>query len=255
MADPVKPADYRSLGCDECACGQALGFDFSMAFQPIVDLQLREVVGYEALCRGVNGESAASVIARVDQSNLYRFDQTCRVKAIELAAKLNLKGYLSINFLPNAVYRPELCIRTTLAAARRHGFPVERIMFEITEVEQVGDSAHLRTIVDYYQRTGFITALDDFGAGYAGLNLLSSFHPDVVKLDRELISNIDQSEVKQIILRHLLAMCDELDILILAEGVEKREELEILLSMGVKRFQGYLFAKPGFECLPEVSWP
>ncbi len=255
MITPIKPADFRTLGCADCSCGRALGFDFSMAFQPIVDVGQRAVVGYEALCRGLNGEGAASVIARVDENNLYRFDQTCRVKAIELAAKLNLQGYLSINFLPNAVYRPELCIRTTLAAAQQYNFPLERIMFEITEVERVGDLGHLRTIVDYYQRTGFITALDDFGAGYAGLNLLSSFHPDVLKLDREMISAIDQSEVKQIILRHTLAMCQDLNVIPLAEGVETLEELRVLIDMGVQRFQGYLFARPGFESLPEVTWP
>ncbi|MCP8900690.1 EAL domain-containing protein [Gilvimarinus xylanilyticus] len=255
MTNSIQPSDYRELPCDACTRGQALGFDFSMAFQPIVDVSTRTVMGYEALCRGLNGEGAGQVMSQVDDSNLYRFDQTCRVKAIALAAQLKLRGYLSINFLPNAVYRPELCIRTTLAAAREHNFPVERIMFEITEAEKVSDSAHLRRIVDYYQRSGFTTALDDFGAGYAGLNLLASFHPDVLKLDRELISGVDEAPVKKIILRHTLAMCRDLDIIPLAEGVETRAEFDTLVAMGVERFQGYFFARPGFEALPEVNWP
>ncbi|MDO3380987.1 EAL domain-containing protein [Gilvimarinus algae] len=255
MMQAPSPSDYQPLACRACVHGDALGFDFSMAFQPIVDVARREVIGYEALCRGLAGEGAAAVMAQVNDSNLYRFDQTCRVKAIELAARLGLEGYLSINFLPNAVYRPELCIRTTLEAARQYDFPIERIVFEITEVERVRDSEHLHTIVEYYQRSGFKTALDDFGAGYAGLNLLSSFQPDLLKLDRQLISQIDRNPVKATIVRHTVAMCLDLGITPLAEGVETTEELAFLLGCGVERFQGYLFARPGFETLPVVRWP
>ncbi|HEY7885127.1 MAG TPA: EAL domain-containing protein [Cellvibrionaceae bacterium] len=250
-----QPSDYQPLSCQACAKGTALGFDFSMAFQPIVNMAERKVVGYEALCRGLNGESAGSVIAQVNDSNLYRFDQTCRVKAITLAAELDIKGYVSINFLPNAVYRPELCIRTTLEAAEKYGFPAERIVFEITEVERVGDKNHLRNIIDYYQKSGFRTALDDFGAGYAGLNMLAAFQPDIVKIDRELIEHLDTQPVKQTIVRHLLNLCRDLNITPLAEGVETVEEYRVLRDFGVSLFQGYLFARPEFESLPEVSWP
>lgn len=254
-ATTTQPCDYQPLSCQACQHGEALGFDFSMAFQPIVDMTERRVLGYEALARGLGGESAGAVMAQVNDSNLYRFDQTCRVKAITLAARLGIDGYVSINFLPNAVYRPELCIRTTLEAARRCDFPAERILFEITEVEKVRDKDHLRGIIEYYQKSGFRTALDDFGAGYAGLNMLAAFQPDIVKIDRELIENLDQSAVKRAIVRHLLALCRELDITPLAEGVETPGEYRVLRDFGVNLFQGYLFARPGFETLPAVSWP
>src|SRR5690606_39933033 len=94
-----------------------------------------------------------------------------------------LKSKLSINFMPNAVYRPELCIRTTLAAAKEWDFPIERIIFEVTEGERIEDQAHLRNIIAHYKKQGFCTAIDDFGAGYAGLNLLADFQSDMVKLD------------------------------------------------------------------------
>ena len=249
------PSDYQELPCAACTKGQALGFDFSMAFQPIVDVAQQRIVGYEALARGLNGESAAQVMSQVNAQNLYRFDQTCRVKAIALAAELGITGYVSINFLPNAVYRPELCIRTTLAAAARYNFPVERILFEITEAEHVVDKAHLRDIIRYYQNSGFRTALDDFGAGYAGLNMLASFQPDIIKIDRELLSDIDASPIKQTIIRHTLALCHELNLTPLAEGVETLAEYYYLRRAGFNLFQGYLFARPGFEQLPDVYWP
>jgi EAL domain-containing protein (putative c-di-GMP-specific phosphodiesterase class I) len=249
------PSDYSELTCAACAHGQALGFDFSMAFQPIVDVSQQKVVGYEALARGLNGESAGQVMAQVNEHNLYRFDQTCRVKAIALAAQLGITGYVSINFLPNAVYRPELCIRTTLDAAVRYNFPIERILFEITEVENVRDKSHLRDIIRYYQQSGFRTALDDFGAGYAGLNMLATFQPDIVKVDRELLSDIDSHPVKQAIIRHTLALCAELNLTPLAEGVETEAEYQYLRAVGFNLFQGFLFARPGFEYLPEVNWP
>jgi len=225
-----------------------------MAFQPIIRCRTRTIFGYEALVRGINNEPAHSVISRVNDDNRYRFDQLCRIKAIALAAKLKMQGMLSINFLPNAVYRPERCIRTTLQAAREHQFPIEQIMFEFTEVERVADNQHIRHIVDHYQALGFKTAMDDFGAGYSSLNLLADFLPDIIKLDMHLLRGIDKDKVRQTIVRHCLALFEELNITPLAEGIETRDEMACLQEMGIDLMQGYLFAKPGFEILPPVDF-
>ena len=139
----------------------------------------------------MDGEGAGAVMARVRPEQMYRFDQTCRVKAIVTAAKLGMTSRLSINFNPNAVYEPATCIRLTLAAAERSGFAPDRLIFEVTESERIRDTGHLVRIVNDYQRRGFMTAIDDFGAGYAGLNLLAEFQPDIVKLDMALIRGID----------------------------------------------------------------
>lgn len=93
------------------------------------------------MARGLNNESAYSVISKVNDDNRYLFDQQCRIKAIALAAKLNIDSILSINFLPNAIYKPERCIRTTLDAAKKYNFPANRIMFEFTEGEKIEDSS------------------------------------------------------------------------------------------------------------------
>jgi EAL domain-containing protein (putative c-di-GMP-specific phosphodiesterase class I) len=239
--------------CNNCHEAGELEFDFTMAFQPIVNCKTQSIFGYEALARGLNNESAYSVISRVNDDNRYVFDQLCRVKAIALAAKLNIDSMLSINFLPNAIYKPERCIRTTLEAAKKYNFPSERIMFEFTEVEKIEDSAHVKRIVSYYNSLGFKTAIDDFGSGYSGLNLLADFQTDIVKLDMGLVRNVGSDKVRQSILTHCLNMLDDLNITALAEGIETSEEYSWLKNAGVELMQGYYFAKPGFESLPSVD--
>jgi EAL domain-containing protein (putative c-di-GMP-specific phosphodiesterase class I) len=249
-----KPSDYREFSCKQCIESVDLGFDFTMAFQPIIQCSSKKIFGYEALVRGLQNESAYSIISRVNDDNRYRFDQLCRIKAIALAAKLKITTMLSINFLPNAIYRPERCIKTTIEAANEYNFPVSQIMFEFTEVEKVRDNIHIKNIVEYYKNLGFKTAVDDFGSGYSGLNLLAGFQTDIVKLDMDLIRNIDKDPVRQIIVKNCLNMFQELNISPLAEGVETREEMLFLRDMGVDFMQGYFFAKPGFESLPEVDF-
>ena len=246
-ASNFSPLDGLKPACDACSTNEALGFGFSYAYQPIVDVISRTVYAHEALVRGPNGEDAGTVLARVTDANRYRFDQACRVKAIKGAAQIGISERLSINFLPNAIYKPEVCIRTTLEAARANGFPIERIIFEATEGEAIADGKRLAHILREYRRTGFLTAIDDFGAGYAGLNLLADFQPDIVKLDMHLLRGIDSSPARQAIVGGVVKMCRELNITVLAEGVETAGERDYFIDAGVALMQGYLFARPAFQ--------
>lgn len=241
--------------CKHCKDRPPLDMAFSMAFQPIVDVRNRTVFAYEALVRGLDGSGAAQILGQVTTENRYQFDQACRVKAVSLAARLGVDCHVSINFLPNAVYEPAACIRTTLEAAHQHQFPTDRLIFEITENERVVDKDHLKRITEEYRRRGFKTAIDDFGAGYSGLNLLAEFQPDIIKLDMELVRQIDTQPVRRAIVQGILGVCQVLSIDVIAEGVETEAEYQTLRALGVHYFQGYLFAKPAFECLPEVTWP
>ncbi|MDA8486826.1 EAL domain-containing protein [Pseudomonas resinovorans] len=245
----------RTIGCRNCSNGQKLPFEFSMAFQPIVDVKSRSIFAYESLIRGTDGSGAQGILEQVSEENRYVFDQSCRVKAVELAAKLKIPCYLSINFLPNAVYQAATCIRATLEAARRFDFPTDRIIFEITENEQVVEKQHLKDIILEYKRQGFKTAIDDFGAGYSGLGLLAEFQPDIIKLDMQLIRNIHNDRARTAITKGILSLCKSLDISVIAEGVETPEEYIKLRSLGVELYQGYLFSRPKFEALPDVYWP
>jgi len=245
--------NFRKIGCAECAAGAGLGFDFAMAFQPIVNPRTRTVYAQEALVRGLQGEPAGEVFRHVNEDNRYAFDQACRVKAIQLAAGLKVPTFISINFMPNAVYRAELCIRTTIEAAETYGFPIEQIIFEFTENEYITDLGHVRDIVRHYKERGFLTALDDFGAGYAGLNLLAEIQTDLIKLDMALVRGIETDRRRQAIVRGTMAMCNELSTRVIAEGVETKEELAALQDLGVELFQGYLFARPAFRSLADLS--
>lgn len=244
--------DFRDLSCRQCSDGAGLDFDFTMAFQPIVNITTKKIFAHEALVRGLNNESAAQVIAQVNDGNRYRFDQTCRVKAIKVAAQLGMQTYININFMPNAVFKPELCIRTTIQAAETYGFPIEHIVFEFLEDEKLTDLGHVRNIFKYYKQRGFKTALDDFGAGFANLNLLCEIHTDYLKLDMAMIRNINLDKRRQAIVRGTLLVCQELGIEVIAEGVETYEELTTLQSFGVELIQGYYFCRPQFEALADV---
>lgn len=259
-----QPSEFSPLDshadapCAGCGAGERLNIRFEFAYQPIVDLASHGIFAHEALVRGPQGEGALSVLAQVNESNRYRFDQACRVKAIKTAARLGLAERISINFLPNAVYKPEVCIRTTLEAARTHGFPTERIIFEVTEGERVEDGPWLTTILREYKRCGFLTAIDDFGAGYAGLTLLADFTPDIVKLDMALVRRVDASPSRQAIARGIVRICQELGVQVIAEGIETTAERDFFFSEGVTLMQGYLFARPAFCALAtteSMTWP
>ena len=246
------PLKFFPIGCKECRDKDKLDMDFTMAFQPIVNTTDQSIFGYEALVRGVNNEGAEFILSQLNDRNRYRFDQSIRIKAINLAKSLNLQGMLSINFMPNAVYKPESCIRATLEAAAKVNFPTDRIIFEVTEVEKVIDNDHLKKIFIEYKKHGFKTAIDDFGSGYSGLNLLADWQPDIIKLDMCLTRNIDTDKVRRALVTGIVSICNALDIKVIAEGIETKEECLTLVNEGVNLFQGYLFARPGFESLPNI---
>ena len=243
--------------CSICGNGLRNELDFSFAYQPIVDLPAGRIFAHEALVRGPDGQSAASVLDRIGEATRYSFDQACRVKAIDLACDYGLleRGgeKLSINFLPHAVYRPEVCIQTTLQAARKRGMEVSSIVFEVTEGERIEDGPWFAEILREYRRQGFLTAIDDFGAGYAGLRLLADFQPDLIKLDMDLVRDVDKQPARQAIARSVIRLAQELGIALVVEGVETPGERDFFLHEGVALFQGYLFSRPAFQGLARVA--
>ena len=233
-----------------------MAFGLSMAFQPIVDMRTGQVWAYEALVRGADGAPAGTVLDRVTPENRYAFDQQCRVTAIQRAVAagvLSGDARLSINFLPNAVYSPKACIQLTLRTAAATGFPTDRLMFEFTENEKMEDPAHVQNVIEQYRQMGFGTALDDFGAGHAGLSLLARFQPDVIKLDMELLRGIDRSMPRRMIVEAVVRLCTKMGVTVVAEGIETRGELDAVRSLGIDLVQGFLLARPMFEALPPID--
>ena len=228
-------------------------FEFSFAFQPIVDARTKDIISYEALVRGPKGQPASDVFAQIKKTQFYNFDQTCRDKAIQLASSLHIRKNLNLNLFPHALYQTELNIRATLQASYQYGFPFENIIFEITESEKITDNKNLVNLIRMYQEFGFQTAIDDFGSGYAGLHLLIEYRPNCIKLDRCLIANVHNDTVRQAVVEGMCLVCSKLNIQILAEGVETIEEYNWLRRAGINIFQGYYFAHPAFEALPDVD--
>lgn len=246
----------RDVTCKDCRDGQTAP-DFTMALQPIVDLETHGIVAHEALVRGLGGEGAAHVLAQIDKTNRYAFDQACRTRAIALASRLRLQTRLNINFLPNAVYEPAACIRATMEAAGKNGFAIQRLTFEMVESEDVAETGHLRKIIETYRQIGFRVALDDFGTGYSGLARLAELRPDTIKVDRALVMDCDRNQTRRAILGSLIALGREIGTQVVFEGVERLEEVETLRAIGGRFMQGFYFARPAFEAAvaeDEIPW-
>lgn len=227
---------------------------FSIAFQPIVDCEKQETIGYEALVRGLHNENAQSVLDSVQDKDRYEFDHHCRVKAINDATKIGLQGmYLSVNILPNSISDSCRCLLATLRAARKAGLPTKNLILEFSELEEMANATEIQQAIERCRSAGFRTAIDDFGAGYAGLGLLVDFRANIVKLDMKLIRGIDRDRVRQAILVNSLNLLNQLNIDVIAEGVESKDEMSWLRRAGVRFMQGFYFAMPAVGQLPTVA--
>jgi len=233
----------------------ASALDFTFAFQPIIDSRTRTVYSHEALVRGVNNEPAYQVLQRHAGSEMAAFDATCRARAIEVASRIGVHTYLNLNMLPSAALDLETGLNSTIEAASQHSFPLDRLIVEATEVEAISDHVHFAEVLNEYRRAGIRLAIDDFGAGYAGLSLLSEFQPDFVKLDMGLVRGIQSHGPRQSIVRAIAQVCADLGIDFVAEGVETIDEFYWFADLGVNLYQGYLFAKPMFEAMPAFQIP
>jgi EAL domain-containing protein (putative c-di-GMP-specific phosphodiesterase class I) len=149
-----------------------------------------------------------------------------------------------INFLPTAIYRPDFCLATTVRAARESGIAPERITFEVVESERVVDHDHLRGILAHYRAKGFGVALDDVGSGFSGLSLLADLSPDLIKIDRGLVTKAVESPAHRGICASLVGLGRSNNHLVLAEGVETEAEWAVMEELGVDLLQGYLFGRP-----------
>ena len=227
---------------------------FTFAFQPIVDTNVREVFSHEALIRGPSNEPAYRILGQVPADRLLEFDQKARIEAIGLAVRLGIVSRLNLNFMPQSLHS-RAAILTTLEAADRFHLPIDRLVLEVTEGAVIDDQAQFAEVINEYRGLGLKVAIDDFGAGYSGLNLLTDFQPDQIKLDMKLVRGIEHHGPRQAIVRAIDQVCRDLGIDVIAEGVETVEEYAWLANEGVRLFQGYLFAKPAFESFPPVHYP
>jgi len=223
---------------------------FTFAFQPIVHAPSGTVFSHEALIRGLAGEPAGQVLGSVPAGREHRFNEQCCVAAIELAARLGLAARLNLNLRASTLEVVPSVIASILAAAARCHVGPERVVLEILESDFIRDASRMAATLREHLASGLSFAIDDFGAGYAGLTVLAEFQPAYVKLDRQLVRGIPGNGPRQAIVRGVIRTCGDLGIELVAEGVEEEAEYRWLEREGIELFQGYWFAAPAFEQLP-----
>jgi EAL domain-containing protein (putative c-di-GMP-specific phosphodiesterase class I) len=220
-------------------------------FQPIFQSSDIGLWGYECLMRGqdVGGKmiSPAQIIQWAHQEQLiFMLDRVCRETHLRNAGRANIASHanLLINFMPTAIYKPEFCLQTTIAAAKQAGIHPSRIIFEVVEQYEVPDREHLAHVLSYYRQNGYRVALDDLGSGYAGLTLLADLDPDLVKIDRELVAKSVKSPMHRSVCDALIRIGRDNDKLVLAEGIETADEMRLMRQMGVDLLQGFHLGRP-----------
>lgn len=229
---------------------------YSFAYQPIVDTKRRRIDSFEALVRGPNGEGADWVMGQMNAQKLRQFDIDARLQAIALAGELQLAVRLNLNLLPDSVEAAgSTALTSTVDMATLAGLKVEQLVLEVSERDVIRNTQAFVARANLCRSLGVRFAIDDFGAGYSGLNLLADFQPESVKLDMVLVRDVHSKGPRQAITRGVLRTCEDLGIDVIAEGVETIDEYHWLFDEGIHLFQGYLFAKPGFEQLPAAHFP
>jgi diguanylate cyclase (GGDEF)-like protein len=236
------------------------GWLFSM-FHPIIEARTGQLFGQEALLRARNPYTkqtigAGQLINACEKLHLqHQLDQRARQSAIRGAAEhVGTSARVFINFLPNTIYDPAICLRTTMEAAELNHVPMSQLVFEVVETEKIPDMDHLRRILGYYKARGVGTAIDDMGAGFTSLEYVESLQPDFVKLDREFVLTAEQTPEGRLRMDQIVRASQKSGARVIAEGIETEAQLELCVAAGVDFVQGFLFAKPA--CPPQaVKFP
>lgn len=230
--------------------------DCRFAFQPIIDPFARRVTSFEALIRTPNGGSPDEYFSAFGGEAIYHADIKSKRLAFRVANKLGIGEHrLSINLLPMSLVTVPNAVDFLLAEINASGLVPQQVIVEVTENEIISRSDEFAAEVRKLKAAGISLALDDFGAGFAGLSLLSKFQPDKIKIDREIIRDVHKSGPKQAIMHAIIKCCASLEIAVIAEGVEQAEEWMWLEAAGISQFQGFLFAHPLLNGFPAVAWP
>lgn len=216
-----------------------------MAFQPIVSVREKRVLGYEALLR-----TAETTLARPDHfleaaKRLGRLDllgRAVRGAVTRGVAAAPADAQIFINLHPSDLNDPELEDRTSPLSAI-----ASRVVLEVTERASLDEVKDVPARLKRLRALGFRIAVDDLGAGFAGLSSFAQLEPEVVKLDMSLVRNVHESSAKQRVIRSMAQLCAEMTVSMVAEGVETAVERDCLLGLGCDVCQGYLFARPTFE--------
>lgn len=225
-------------------------------FQPIVDMKKGRVIGHEALIRGPAGSVMASPGAlfqtAIENNLLHHLELLCRRRSIEKFAELKPGGQLFLNISASLLGTPEHTEGFTSELLHELGISLSDIVIEISEQHPFDQHGLSNNAVQYYRNMGFKVAVDDLGTGYSGLKLWSDLKPEYVKIDKHFVSRIDSDAVKREFVRAICNISSAMGCKVIAEGIERREEAEVLTNLGITYGQGFYLGYPSPE--PQVNW-
>jgi EAL domain-containing protein (putative c-di-GMP-specific phosphodiesterase class I) len=223
----------------------------STVFQPIVDLQTLDILGYEALSRGPENTEFYNpllLFLLAAKSGLsFELDRLCRKKALESSRHLETNKKIFINTLSMTIHDPEFRGAYLKDLLNDLKLKPENVVFEVSEKLAIDNYALFREAMRDYADLGIVHAGDDLGTGYSGLERIMELNPGFLKIDISFSRNIHQSYIKQEIVKAIIHLSKNIGSQLVAEGIETKEEYEMLRDLGVKYGQGYLFAKPSEE--------
>lgn len=229
---------------------------WQFAFQPIVDTLDKKVIAFEALIRSPSGGSPQELFSSMTKDELYDVDLLSKESAFIRAKHIGLVNRkVSVNLLPGSLVSLPDGVDRLLALVASAGLMPEQVVVEVTEDEIISNFTEFQVAIDKLKAAGISLAIDDFGAGFAGLSLLSQFQPDKLKIDRKIITGIHHSGARQAIVQAILTCCASLEITVIVEGVEEVEEWAWLQAAGARYFQGFLFARPALNGEMIIHWP
>ena len=217
-------------------------------YEPIVEVESRTVFGYEALARGAEGSPFHSPLALFSAAEehelVFELDCVCRQSGLRGAIDFPAGTKLFLNIRPTTIHDPSFQEARLIETLERCELAPSDVVFEISEQESISSFVAFREMRDYYRSLGFQFALDDTGAGYAGLEELLEIEPDYIKIDRAMVSGVDQDPARQDVLTALLQLADKMGAQVIGEGLDTLEELEMLGRLGIRFGQGWLFGHP-----------
>ena len=216
-------------------------------YEPIVQVEDKTVFGYEALARGAEGSAFHSPVALFtaaeDFELVFELDCVCRESGLRGAVDFPKGTKLFLNIRPTTIHDPAFKEDKLIETLERRGLAPTDVVFEISEQESISSFGAFREMRDYYRSLGFQFALDDTGSGYAGLEELLEIEPDYIKIDRSMVSGVDQDPARQDVLTALLQLADKMGAQVIGEGLDTLEELDMLGRLGIRFGQGWLFGR------------
>lgn len=220
-------------------------------FQPIISLRDGNVLGHEALSRiTIECEIKDPDMlfkAAGEYNRVWELEQLCRTKALETAYVFMIPPYskkLFVNVNPDVMHDEQLKKGFTKAFLGKYEIEPRNVIFEITERNIVTDMTAFQATINHYKSQDYQIAIDDTGAGYSGLNLISDIKPNYIKIDMNLIRNIDKDSLKYALVKGLVEFSRISNVFLIAEGIETYQELETIVNLGVQYGQGYFIQRP-----------